>query len=229
MRQGDKPAHLKVYVMGYKYSINDSFSPSGIAASDSIATALTTAIGDADYVSVRKIGANTNAIIDDNDKERGWDFIERLLKMSDSSSNLFHGWINENRKFTYKTVDLTPTYYVREGRVFTDSGTSMEMSPRWLAPGIYRDMDSLLTGQNRGGLLNDRNDFLVERVMVDAAGNLGFSSGDAYDFMVILRANASAPSGGGGDSNKPSKWRWKYMSDAQREWWLGGRVGPAPD
>ena len=228
MRQGSQPAHLKVYVMGYKYSINDKPSPS-IAVSDSIATALTTAIGDAYYVSVRSIGANTNAIVDDNDKERGWDFIERLLKMSDSSSNLFHGWIDENRKFTYQAVDLTPTYYVRGGRVFTDSGTSMEMHSRWLAPGIYRDMDSLLTGANRGGLLQDRNDFLVERVMVDEAGNLGFSSGDAYDFMTMLRANAGAGGGDtGGDSNKPSKWRWKYMSDAQKAWWIGGRVGPAP-
>lgn len=228
MRQGDDPPHLRVYAMGYKYSIGDLDCRNvSVDSGDTISVAIGATVDDAPYVTKKSVDTNSNTIVDDNAKQNAWEFLSQLIQMTDSSGSLFRGWIDSQRYFRYKKMDLTPTYYVREGQVYTDTGTSMKVHPRWLEPGIYRDMDSVLVGAARGGMLNDRNDFLVERICVDADGNLGFSSGDAYDFMVILRTNESEASGGGGGS-QPSKWRWKYMTDEQKAWWLGGKVGPAP-
>jgi len=222
IRQSTDNPYLKVYVFGYKHSINDKYVPTSISGATAISTALDTTIDYADYVSVRMISTNTNTVVDDYQKQRSWDACADWVAMTDGSDNLYRGWVDSNRKFTYKVVDLTPTYYVRNGMVYTDAGASVQLRPRWCGPGIYRDMDSVLTGQNRGGLLNDRNDFFVHRTFVDENGEFHFiPAGSIADFMTLLSAKQAASGGG----EKERKWRWGKMTDEEREWWWNKHGG----
>ena len=231
LRRMSDEIYLRVYVFGYKYSIGDLDCRNvSVNEGDTISAAVDATVDDAVYVTTRSVDTNSNTVIDDNDKENAWEYLSRLLVMTDSSGNLFRGWIDANRNFFYKIWNLTPAYYVRNGRVYTDAGARVEYNPRWLEPGIYRDLDSVLTGQNRGGLLQDRNDFLVERVFVDEHDNFGFMTADSVaDFMMLVRALEQEAGDGGGTGGGGSKWKWGQMTDAQKKWWQGGRVGPAPN
>jgi hypothetical protein len=215
--QASKP-FVKCYVMGYKHSMNDRFN-ADVAEGDSLYTAFNTLVTAAYYVSAGSIANNTVTTTAHPGIRRVWDLCEEYISRTDSSHNIYRGWINADREFNYRAWSLTPEYYLRGGQVYSSS--DQHINPRFLDCGVYRDQDSVLIGSDRGGLFSDRSDFLVKRIYVDEFDNFGFVPfGQVTDLIQTIRTLEQAQSGGSSDSGHEMKWRWGHMTEEERDWWL---------
>ena len=168
-----KEPRLDVFVMGYKSTLNNLYADDpAIIPEDGISDALDITIDGSLHINVRSIAANTTTLYDDVELIQSGELVKKLLRVSDGSGtgNLYRGWIDGYRNFYYKQIGSTPIYYVRGGEVFGSPGDRAKVSPRLLEPGIYRDLDSPLSGPHRDSFFEDRRDIWVGGIFVDANG-----------------------------------------------------------
>ena len=195
---------------------------------------------DSEFISVGRIDANAStgivqADIDDESHTpaRCWDIIAKdLLPLGDSDANMWRFHIDINRKAYYTPQDVTPTYQVRNGEVFYNSGEAVSLSPWWITPGVFRDLDFPQKGAEEGSLYQDMRDVLIDEIVVDATGGVSYRSLNygSSQFLDMLNKYIQLKGGGKKKSSvHKSKWMWGDMSKEQQEWWEEGRVGPPPE
>lgn len=201
-RNPNDRSYLKVRCMGYKWTVNNRYVEftglSGLLKDRS--KAIEDVLDDSQYVTPVSLDANTADIEEDVDNEKGWDFIEKLLQLSDDSYNIYHGWVDMDRQFYYKTVDTSNIdYYIVNGKVRAESSaTAQELRPRHVRPGIFRDMDFPLWGAEDSHWLADRADILVVDVAVGPDGLIQYLPADASvaEFLRYYRSiKMDRPSG----------------------------------
>ena len=181
LKPGEQP-NLKVYVNGYKHSLNNRviqedsswwssfFSGIGYQYED-VSVAIKDIIDNSDYVRAGRIATNNHQILlDAGIGMKGGDFLDDLLEITDTSQNLYHGWIDNERKFHYERFDNEPEYYVFNGEVYADSGATVAVAPRHIRPGIFRVMDFPVSGEDEASIFDDRRDVLIEDISIDAGG-----------------------------------------------------------
>lgn len=187
---GKEYARLDVEVIGYGHTLNNYYADdSAITPATGVSAAITIVITDSEYINPRAITSNTVALYDDTDLIPAGEYLDHLLRLSDASGNLYRGWIIGNRNFYYRNIANTPDYVIRGGKVFRSSGSKTEISPRMLEPGIYRNLDLPISGQNRDSFLADRRDIWVGSVWVDAKGETRWEPMDKMvkELMLILK------------------------------------------
>ena len=164
-------AQLDVTVLGYGHSLNSYYADDvTITPANGIATAINVTITGSQYINVRSLAANATVLFDDVELIKAGDLVKKLLHVTDGSGNMFRGWIDGSRNFYYAAIDNTPNYVIQGGKVYRSAGDSVEVSPRLLQPGIYRDLDFPISGQHRDSWFADRRDIWVDGVFIDKEG-----------------------------------------------------------
>ena len=214
---GGAPAYLEVHVAGYTHTLNNDYAPDAeIDEGDTIVDALDKLMTKSQFLTGRRLAANTTTLKNDIEMIRAGDFLRKMLDYTNSNEDLFHGWVDAYRNFYYDVLANDPIYHIRNLRIHTSAGASTEANARQLKPGIFRNYDWPVTGLSRNAFLAQRNDVFVEDIMVDERGNFGLRPrGGATDYLMFIKSNTSGSGGGGSDGGGGKK--WKNMSDAERE------------
>lgn len=99
-------------------------------------------------------------------------FILRSLSAQIGSG--FRIFMGANRTLTVEETDYSPRYFMRGGLIYKTAATADEglqaINERDIQPAIVRDMDSLIEGVEPSSAFDDRRDFLMRSVEVDASG-----------------------------------------------------------
>ena len=87
------------------------------------------------------------------------------------------------RQLVLEPISFSPRYYMRDGLLYTDSTSAIigaeTVNPRFTRPAVVRDLDGNLTGVEPDSAYEDRRDFLMATVEVNAedvtysAGSIG--------------------------------------------------------
>jgi len=173
VKRPDEVPHLKVYVSGYKHTLNNRYVPDTPTwvVNDEVSNVIDDIIDDSDYINVKKVASNDHQVATDIGlHEKSGDLLDSLLEFTDTSQNLYHGYVNNRRQFIYEVVDFEPDYYIANGEVYADSGITATVAPRHVRPGVFRVMDFPVSGADEGSIFKDRRDVLIEDIGVDAAG-----------------------------------------------------------
>lgn len=232
-------AVLRVKVCGYIFTLNWKYAT--IDTTAGISTIITDILtNDSEFLEIGKIDSNTQEVEIEADignldhaPMRAWDLIaDDFLPMGDVDGDIWRFYVDNNRLTFYNELSMTPTYYVSAGSVRYSSSQNLDVPAWWVQPGVYRDLDFRTVGQEQDSIFLDNRDFIVEEVEVSASGGLVIKSlgYDDADFIASLQAfqDSGGGGGGGGGGKHKHKWRWGDMTDEQRAWWIGGKIGPAP-
>jgi len=177
----DESPHLKVYVSGYKHTLNNrvityestwwsDLFPDLLSYED-VSVVIYDIIDNSDYVRLGRIATNDHQIlVNSGVGMKGGEFLDDMLEITDTDQNLYHGWIDNQRLFHYEQFDTTPEYFISKGEVYADSGATVAVAPRHIRPGIFRVMDFPVGGKDEGSLFEDRRDVLIEDISIDAGG-----------------------------------------------------------
>lgn len=188
---GDR-SYLKVYVSGYLHTLNNRVivpSRFGWVFIKNVDDVIDDIIDDSDYVNKSYIAANNHAIYSNaGDGMKYGDFLLDLLDLTDTSENIYHGWIDANRQFRYEALDLTPQYYIKGGKVWADAGAVTEISPRHVRPGVFRVLDFPVSGADKESIFFDRRDVLIEDISVDALGTPSYKprQSEISDYIAYM-------------------------------------------
>jgi len=230
--------HAVVTVLGYAYTMNWKFATI-TDSTQTLSEFVTDVMTDVDFVTAARIDTNAlDAVIEsdidneDHTPTRCWDLISReILPFGDSSQNIWRFYVDQRRRAYYHQLDMTPVFHMNGGDVRYASGEALSVSPFWITPGVFRDLDFPLTGPESESIYDDIRDFIVDEVVVSANGgySLRTSDYDSDDFLNALDTFVNlGGGGGGGGGDGDNKWNWPDMSPAQQAWWIGGRIGPPP-
>jgi hypothetical protein len=221
------PAYLDVHVAGYIHTLNNDYAPDHlIDETDTVATAISTAIGYSQYLTLRKAAANATVIRDDVEMIRNGDFIRKMLEITDNSENIFRGYVDNDRNFNYEIVSTTPQNFIRNYNVHSTSGGEMLVKSRQIVPGIFRNLDNPFSSPNRDAFLEQRRDLFVEDIYVDEQGAFGLRpEGGVSDYLMFIRSNVSAGGGSDDDDGGPGKWVWSEMTDEEKDAYIEKHEG----
>ena len=177
---------LMCYVNGYIHSLNDKYAPydepfwTRPVDNIDVDDAIEDIIDDSDYINIQRIGSNNIEVwADDGEGQRAGDYLNTLLEITDTSRKMFHGWVDNTRQFYYESVDFTPSYYIKGGRVYADSGATVLVAPRHISPGIFRVLDLPIKGDDESSIFEDRRDVLIEDISIDPSGMPAYSPLDS--------------------------------------------------
>lgn len=184
-----RDATLDVYAIGYFKSLNDKIAPDeDITPADGVTDALDIVMDDSYYLTARSMDNNTTPLYNDVELIEAGEFTKLLLAVSDSSQNLYRGWVNTRREFYYRQVSATPIYYISGGKFYASSGSSAAIHPRLLQPGVYRNLDVPVTGPNRNSWLEQSNDVWVNSIYLGPDGIPQWQpeTTDLADFQTLI-------------------------------------------
>ena len=176
IREIDAAPFLLCYVNGYIHTINDKYAPYESTwpvpvNTETVSDAIEDIIDDSDYVKVQRIGSNSiDVFTDDGEGERAGNYLDKLLEITNSSEQMHHGWVDNDREYYYETEDFVPKYYIKGGRVYADSGGTVLVAPRHISPGVFRVLDLPIIGPDETSLFEDRRDVLIEDISIDPFG-----------------------------------------------------------
>lgn len=139
---------------------------------------------DCEYLTAGSIDTNyvqVNRILQRD--QRAWDVMMDAVDLGDTSGNPYRLYVTPDRYLMYKQIDTTPRYYLRYGGVYDSAGSTTNVLPWLVQPGVFRDMSFTVARSEEGSWLSDARDIYVDEVEVDADGDLTlktelFSEGD---------------------------------------------------
>ncbi len=173
----DEPS-LEVTVVGYVATANFKFTGT-IDDSSSDVDAWISDIFDTDlqeFLQPSRVDANARVINQSLDERmRAWSLLENLLTLRDGSGNQFNIVVETGREITYRQWDPTPIGYFWNGALTSPVYDSLEDRPRFVRPGIYRDMGYMPQQQSvatYNSFFERANDFLLETVEIDEDGRV---------------------------------------------------------
>lgn len=153
---------LTVKAAGYVATLNWLYRETSIA-STAASTAITTLVGDAEFVVAGDIESNTLSVdVDCETPQRLWDAIEDVILQGDASGNLWVGGVYADRQFDYGLAEVDAiTYYVREGQLVDRPG--IPVVPELVVPNkVVRNASAPSAGS--GSVLSDPDNAWIEEV-----------------------------------------------------------------
>lgn len=230
---------MMCYVNGYIHTLNNKYAPDEtiwplpwkLEEIGGTNGAIYDIINDSDYINIQRIANNSIEVYtDEGEGQRAGDYLSKLLESTDDSGNyyMYHGWVDNVRQYYYEPEDFTPEYYIKEGRVYADSGATVLVAPRHISPGIFRVLDLPVYGPDETSKFEDRRDVLIEDISIDAVGlptynPLNSPLGDYMNYVQSVK-----PWGSGGSGYRPPPFPgWDevekmYQDRISGEWKTGG-------
>jgi hypothetical protein len=152
----------------------------------------TSGAGDCQFLQAGNLATNTLQVKTSADSDiRAWSLIEELAGLGDSSGDPWRAWVDVDRKLHYAEVDLSPRYYLRDGRLYDTAGGRVSVNPWSLRPGVVRDMSYPVRRSEPGSMLEDARDLYVEEIEVTAGGAVSLKTA-LFDESEILAAQLEA-------------------------------------
>lgn len=154
--------NLDVIVAGYVLTMNQQFQETtidGVAAS----TAISTLIGNAQYVGIGRIDTNTLSVdVECDTPQPIWDTIEDIILRGNASGDHMVGGVYNDRLFDYNAAATTIDYYMRDGVLEDRLGVVAE--PTAIRPNfIVHNANAPSGGWPAQGVWDDpRNRWIVE-------------------------------------------------------------------
>ena len=220
----EKSAYIKVIVRGYVFTLNWLYVTAGSGLAN-VSDWIATIIGQSEFLTAGRIDENTIQVTQEIDTDtRAWDLITEYILLGDDSYNPWRLYVDLERRVHYHAIDMAPGFIMSGGLVYLSSGSEISTDPWNIRPGVFRDVDEFLSGQESGSCFLDVRDFIVDEVTVDSTGGIAFSPGGRADseFLAALQHYAALQDSGGGDGGGGggfNKWHWPDMTDEEREWW----------
>jgi len=227
-------AALSVTVGGYIGTLNNRYTTTGVGVGNLSARISEIVTTDSEFLVVTRIDTNTvqvSNVLDDDSPIRPWDLILEYAELGDADQNLWRFFVDNDRRVYYHQLATQPTYFLRGGQVYLSSGGGAALEPWQMQPGIYRDLDVPVSGKEKGSVLDDLRDIIVDKVRVSADGQYTLSAADImydeqFDALQNYLVAAEIPKVAE-TPEKKRKFTWPTMNEAQRAW-LRGRIGPYP-
>jgi hypothetical protein len=161
---------------------------------------------------------------------RAWDIMKSLTEMGDENGNPYRIYVDFDGYVHYEMIDTMPIYYLRDGRIYTSIGGSVEVNPWQLQPGVIRDLSYPQRQNEYTPWLRDVRDFYVSEWEVGV--NFGavpktvlYDSEDIllaqmnYNRIFMQRRRETAEEA---PTEKRPKKSWKEklgLSDKEKEEW----------
>jgi hypothetical protein len=136
----------------------------------------------------RRLDTNSDPVAEDADQIKAGDYIQGISTLTDSNDTVYRFYIDENRFAYYDSHSLEPDYYIKGGEVYLDSHAHVKLNPRRVNPGIFRDLDYPIKGQDRNSMFNDRSDILLVDIMVDQNGQLRYKAQGESEYSRIYQS-----------------------------------------
>jgi hypothetical protein len=190
---------LTVNVCGYVFCANWRYASQAFSWQDGTATiglsAWITEIAAADLTEFLSLGwarANTLSVQKYITQPcRVWDHFNDLVKLGDSSGNLWRLYVGAGRRLYYEQAATAPALYLRRGELFTAAGAPAAVSPFTVLPCVVRDQEYPGTHTESGSLLSDPRDFLTDEVEVGADGRISLRTA-LWSEADLLESQAEA-------------------------------------
>lgn len=198
-QSGKGEASLTVSVCGYAFCCNWRYVSQAWSWQDGTATTTLNAwiseLATTDLTEFISVGwTRANALTVQKyvrEPVRVWDLMSELVKMGDSSGNLWRLHVGAGRRLYYEQVDVTPRLYWRQGGLFTSAGSQASTSPYTVQPGVVRDLEYPASRTEPGSILTDARDVLVDEVEIDGEGQISLKT-ELWSDADLLASQASA-------------------------------------
>jgi hypothetical protein len=171
---------LKLTLAGYVYTLRNKFTTTtGTAAASSHVASI---LSESEFVTAGIIQPNTmDFMIDDRAPMRGWEVLNEITRVGDTSGNRWNCGVYGNRVFDYGQADMTVQYRMVNGLLYNIAGGLME--PWFTLPGLVR-MDDMIAGPvGAGETADDARNVYIEEVEFSVADYLAGGYG-----MTLRRA-----------------------------------------
>lgn len=187
--------YLEIVVAGYVATGQYEFVTSDNGNQDDVSDWVDAILGGdmGDFLQKGMVDPNTTQVYRYlPNKRRGWEVLEDLVTLRDTSDNRFRLIVDNDQHVHYKIWDREPIGYFWGGRFVNRSYSDLEKNPRLMQPGVYRTLGfgdpTYLPYLSSGeGLLLSPYDMLVESIEVNQDDSFNVRLG-IYDDEEALRS-----------------------------------------
>lgn len=164
-------AALDVTVAGYVHTAAWRNEQVGDGSSDNLSDWVDEIVTtDCEFLTSAVIEANTLAVDKDTvNYETAWDVLKKLVDLGDASGNRYRFHVGNDRRAYYEQIDISPSYYLRGGVLYTTPGSPASVDPWSVKPGVVRDFQ-YTGGDQYTGWLGSAKDFYLDEVEVGPGG-----------------------------------------------------------